>query len=53
MENKTNTAQGILKKPYVQPEFEVIELDSQAPLLTASGNRFSSGPYNGGELDDD
>jgi hypothetical protein len=52
MENKTNTAQGILKKPYVQPEFEVIELDSQAPLLTASGTRFGSGPDDGGELDD-
>ena len=52
MENKTNTAQGILKKPYVQPEVEVIELDSQAPLLTGSGTGFGSGPDYGGELDD-
>ena len=36
MVEKQNTVLGSVKKPYVKPEFEVIELDNQAPLLAGS-----------------
>ncbi len=36
MVEKQNTVFGSVKKPYVKPEFEVIELDNQAPLLAGS-----------------
>ena len=36
MADKKNSVIGAEKKPYVKPEFEVIELDNQAPLLVGS-----------------
>jgi len=36
MIEKQNTVFGSVKKPYVKPEFEVIELDNKAPLLAGS-----------------
>ena len=36
MVEKQDTVFGSEKKPYVKPEFEVIELDNQTPLLVGS-----------------
>ena len=42
------------KKKYVKPDFEVIELKMEAPLLMGSATGFGTtinGPQNGGSLD--
>ena len=36
MTDITNSVMDSEKKPYVKPEFEVIELDNQTPLLASS-----------------
>ncbi len=36
MAEKQNSVVGSMKKPYEKPEIEVIDLDNQAPLLSAS-----------------
>lgn len=38
MTDLKNSVIGSEKKPYVKPEFEVIELDNQAPLLVGSSS---------------
>ena len=38
MTDLKNSVIGSEKKPYVKPEFEVIELDNQTPLLASSGD---------------
>jgi len=39
MTDLKNSVIGSEKKPYVKPEFEVIELDNQTPLLASSGEQ--------------
>ena len=58
MNNLKNAAEvkaAANKKPYVKPDFEVINLEDTPKLLAASGpNAFGttiSGPQNGGSLD--
>jgi len=54
MDKTQNSVIGSEKKSYVKPEFEVIELDNQAPLLVGSpsskGAGFNSIDYE--EVDD-
>ena len=56
MIEKQNTVFGSVKKPYEKPEFEVIELDNQTPLLASSGDTNggvgvgTSGLGNGGNI---
>ena len=57
MNNLKNAAEvkaAANKKPYVKPDFEVINLEDTPKLLAASGNGFGTtinGPQNGGSLD--
>ena len=57
MNNLKNAAEvkaAANKKPYVKPDFEVINLEDTPKLLAASGNGLGttiSGPQNGGSLD--
>ena len=52
MVEKQDTVFGSEKKPYVKPEFEVIELDNQTPLLAGSpSGKATFG--NGGSLGDE
>ena len=51
MIEKQNTVFGSVKKPYVKPEFEVIELDNQAPLL--AGSPSGQATFGNGSLDDE
>ena len=47
-------AQKVIKKKYIKPDFEVINLEDTPKLLAASGNGFGTtlnGPQNGGSLD--
>jgi len=43
MTDLKNSVIGSEKKPYVKPEFEVIELDNQAPLLVGSPSSKGAG----------
>ena len=53
MVEKQNTVFGSVKKPYVKPEFEVIELDNQTPLLAGSpSGRYKENPGFEGDLED-
>ena len=57
MNNLKNAAEvkaAANKKPYVKPDFEVINLEDTPKLLAASGNGLGTtlnGPQNGGSLD--
>ena len=43
MVEKQDTVFGSEKKPYVKPEFEVFDLDNQAPLLVGSPSSKGAG----------
>jgi len=43
MADLKNSVIGSEKKPYVKPEFEVFDLDNQAPLLVGSPSSKGAG----------
>ena len=46
-----NTVLGSVKKPYIKPDFEVINLEDMPKLLAASGATVgTSGLTDGGEI---